>query len=98
MDPRSRRATLLIALVLLTSQCNTAPRPSPSSALPSSGSQELNSTPVRPARLSCDSFPQGSFVEAYLKFFYARREDLSPAYPDASAPDAPPNAKPATAE
>lgn len=87
MDPR----TLPIALALLTSQCKSSPGPSALPVVPSSGSQEVSAEPVQPVRLRCDSFPQGSFVEAYLKFFYARREDLSPAYPGATQPDGPLN-------
>jgi len=99
MDPGTQRAAVLMALGLLMSQCRASPSPTP--AAPSSGSQETNAKPVRPARLRCDSFPQGSFIEAYLKFFYARREDLSRAYPGATLPDAPANQnlpKPITAK
>src|SRR5262245_41220394 len=101
MGLRWQRAAILVALVLFTVQCKTSPRPSLSPAVPSSGSQEINAQQLRPARQRCDAFPQGSFVEAYLKFFYARREDLSRAYPDATPPDAPANsklAKPTTAK
>jgi len=101
MDRQWQRATLLVALGLFTFQCKTSPQPSPSPAVPSLGSRETSAQQVPPVRQRCDSFSHGSFVEAYLRFFYARREDLGPAYPGATPPDAlanPKLAKPTTAK